>query len=126
MNMAERSAPAVHWVLVTLMLWILARVLPTTGARRNTPAAAFRKPLPGKGVGGPVRLPAPRVSPYSTDHAPLDGAASRLVRPYVTTARETAARQLRRTILVLAADFGIDLDTRDIHTAPAAVWGGMR
>ncbi|MFD9031886.1 hypothetical protein ACFVZW_12165 [Streptomyces sp. NPDC059567] len=38
-----------------------------------------------------------------------------MVRPYLL-AHERRARQLqRRLTLVLAADFGIDLDTRDMH-----------
>ncbi|KPI08918.1 hypothetical protein OK074_3442 [Actinobacteria bacterium OK074] len=124
--MPERSAPAVHWVLVTLMLWILAHALPATGARRRKPSTAWRTPGQRTGVDGPVQAPAapkPPSSPYSTDHAPLDATASRLVRPYVC-ARETAARRRRRTALVLAADFGLDLDTRDIHAATAG--GGIR
>ncbi|WP_330289635.1 hypothetical protein [Streptomyces sp. NBC_00576] len=89
-----------------------------------------------------------RRSPYSTDQGPLDGSASRLSRPYlpaaladsppetdaVTTtrtatvhvrpncaARERAVRLRRRAITVLAVDFGIDADTRDIHAELNAV-----
>ncbi|KPI05890.1 hypothetical protein OK074_4380 [Actinobacteria bacterium OK074] len=124
--MPERSAPAVHWVLVTLMLWILAHALPAMGSRRRNPSTACRTPWQRRGVDDLVRFrsaPKPPSSPYSTDRAPLDGAASRLVRPYVC-ARETAARWRRRTALVLAADFGVDLDTRDIHAVVAG--GGIR
>ncbi|WP_308030213.1 hypothetical protein [Streptomyces sp. CoH27] len=51
-------------------------------------------------------------SPYGLDTA-LDGLASRLVRPYVLEAErecERARQYRRRVALVLAADFGIDLD----------------
>ncbi|NEC84779.1 hypothetical protein [Streptomyces sp. SID12501] len=86
-----------------------------------------------------------RRSPYSTDRAPLDGSASRLSRPYLPAltdavpgaaavgaprtarvrpywaARERAVRLRRRAITVLAVDFGIDVDTRDIHAELSAV-----
>ncbi|WP_406727142.1 hypothetical protein WJ438_24400 [Streptomyces sp. GD-15H] len=49
-------------------------------------------------------------SPYCR-HLPLDGAASRLVRPYLTAhEQEQARRRHRRRVLVLAAGFGADLD----------------
>ncbi|MDX3457764.1 hypothetical protein PV396_38430 [Streptomyces sp. ME02-8801-2C] len=89
------------------------------------------------------RVPCRRRSPYSTDRAPLDGSASRLVRPYLPdvmdrapemaaslstarvrpyrAARERAVRLRRRTVAVLAADFGIDADTRDIHAVLSGV-----
>lgn len=55
------------------------------------------------------RLPFHR-SPYCL-HLPLDGTESRLVRPYlVAHEREEARQRRRRPALVLAADFGIDLD----------------
>ncbi|MFI1355242.1 hypothetical protein ACH4TV_16975 [Streptomyces sp. NPDC020898] len=84
-------------------------------------------------------MPAARRSPYSTDRAPLDGSASRLSRPYLPpltkpapetksfaaprtarvrpywAARERAVRLRRRAVTVLAVDFGISVDTRDIH-----------
>ncbi|MPY64398.1 hypothetical protein FNH08_46790, partial [Streptomyces spongiae] len=52
-------------------------------------------------------------SPYGLP-TPLDGAASALVRPYLAAhereAEEAALQQRRRLALVLAADFGVDLD----------------
>jgi hypothetical protein len=57
-----------------------------------------------------------RRSPYYL-HLPLDGAESRLVRPYVAAderERERARQHRRRVALVLAADFGIDLDAHVI------------
>ncbi|MGW8985404.1 hypothetical protein ACWGQ9_22440 [Streptomyces parvus] len=54
----------------------------------------------------------------------LDGEATALVRPYLVEyerGEERADRQrLRRLSLVMAADFGIDLDTRDVHAMGAA------
>lgn len=59
-------------------------------------------------VGSP-RPPLPR-SPYCR-HLPIDGSQTRLVRPYLTAHEQKEARQQhRRLALVLAADFGIDLD----------------
>ncbi|MDV5148081.1 hypothetical protein R1T08_28920 [Streptomyces sp. SBC-4] len=63
-----------------------------------------------------MRLPAPR-SPYGLD-GPLNGDESALVRPYLLAydqRQERARQRQRRLALVLAADFGIDLDTRDLH-----------
>ncbi|WP_371579242.1 hypothetical protein [Streptomyces sp. NBC_01314] len=48
-------------------------------------------------------------SPYGL-HGPIDGSASALVRPYLAAHEEEALQQRRRLALVLAADFGIDLD----------------
>ncbi|WP_322741140.1 hypothetical protein [Streptomyces hygroscopicus] len=62
-------------------------------------------------------MPAPR-SPYGTD-TPLDGAATRLVHPYVT-ACERARQRRRRVALVLTADFGTDIDRHVIGTERAA------
>jgi hypothetical protein len=83
---------------------------PGTGKRRRTrhqphPAAVPVTPPPPP----PARLPRPR-SPYGLATT-LDGTASRLVRPYLLVhEREAALQQRRRLALVLAADFGIDLD----------------
>ncbi|MEU9699758.1 hypothetical protein [Streptomyces sp. NPDC047981] len=44
-----------------------------------------------------------------------------MIRPYLL-AHERQTRQLQRRIsLVLAADFGIDLDMRDMHGLPGVV-----
>jgi hypothetical protein len=82
-----------------------AHPVPLRAAARPAPAPVA-PPRPG-----PVRLPAPR-SPYGLD-VPLDGAETAMVRPYLLACeqREERARQRqRRLALVLAADFGIDLD----------------
>ncbi|MFI8303958.1 hypothetical protein ACIF80_10975 [Streptomyces sp. NPDC085927] len=60
-----------------------------------------------------LTAPTPRLpllhSPYCR-HLPLDGTASRLVRPYLTAhEQEQALRRHRRRIVVLAAGFGVDL-----------------
>ncbi|PWI08278.1 hypothetical protein DIZ27_22795 [Streptomyces sp. NWU339] len=67
------------------------------------------------------RLPLHR-SPYCL-HLPLDGAASRLVRPYLTAheqEQEQARRRHRRRVLVLAAGFGADLDQHTSGVRKAA------
>ncbi|GAA4912660.1 hypothetical protein ACFPM3_23915 [Streptomyces coeruleoprunus] len=59
----------------------------------------------------PHPLPTPR-SPYGLD-LPLNGEESALVRPYLRAHedQQVRARQRQRQLaLVLAADFGIDLD----------------
>ncbi|MDH2387299.1 hypothetical protein QCN29_00550 [Streptomyces sp. HNM0663] len=61
-----------------------------------------------------IDLPAHR-SPYGLD-GPLNGNATPLVRPYV---RAQEQRE-RRFALVLAADFGVDLDTHLIGAPGAA------
>jgi hypothetical protein len=142
-DMRERSAV----VLVGLLLPLLCWVLPATGRRRKAASESIRNVMTSKNVKHQrqlaERVPCRRRSPYSTDRAPLDGSASRLARPYLpdlmdlapataasprTTrvrpyraARERAVRLRRRTVAVLAADFGIDADTRDIHAELAAV-----
>ncbi|MDT9690572.1 hypothetical protein Q5762_19935 [Streptomyces sp. P9(2023)] len=76
-----------------------------------TSSTADASPRPG-----PARLPAPR-SPYGLD-VPLNGYETAMVRPYLLAhdQREERARQRqRRLALVLAADFGIDLDIRVMH-----------
>jgi len=144
MNMAERSAAALHWLVVTLVLWGLTRLIPPTGNRRKPPTTAptvMTSKNPRDLADRTVRVPAPRRSPYSADQGPLDGSASRLSRPYLpalmdaapetrtvtalrTThvrpnraARERAVRLRRRTITALTKNFGIDLANRDTHAA---------
>ncbi|MFG2790044.1 hypothetical protein [Streptomyces sp. NPDC048419] len=90
-------------------LWWLRLLLgPGTGQRRKS--RSHRNPSPQLHI--VESLPRPR-SPYGL-HAPLDGTDSGLVRPYLAAhereVEEAALRQRRRLALVLAADFGIDLD----------------
>ncbi|MGY6024195.1 hypothetical protein [Streptomyces spinosirectus] len=93
--------------------WLRLLLAPGTGQRRKS--RSHRNPFPRHHL-TPIRpapaLPRPR-SPYGL-HALLDGADSALVRPYLAAqereAEEAALRQRRRLALVLAADFGIDLD----------------
>ncbi|WP_371579331.1 hypothetical protein [Streptomyces sp. NBC_01314] len=89
---------------------------PGTGRRRA--GTCLFEPGPGHESEASSRttgpLPAPR-SPYGLDQGPFDGAASPLVRPYLVAVEREQARQSRRRLaLVLAADFGIDLDRHTI------------
>ncbi|MEU9186507.1 hypothetical protein AB0D14_18555 [Streptomyces sp. NPDC048484] len=99
-------------IIHTLLRWVLGVLAPGTGRRRAVrhhcaPAAALRAAAPRATAVWP---PEPR-SPYGRAEAPLDGGASPLVRPYLVAVEQERARQSRRrTALVLAADFGIDLD----------------
>ncbi|MEU3748707.1 MULTISPECIES: hypothetical protein [Streptomyces] len=85
-----------------------------SGRHRGHTAPAFRPdPAPAP---TPLQPPSPR-SPYGLD-VPIDGHESALVRPYLVAydqRQERARQRQRRLALVLAADFGFDLDTRDLH-----------
>lgn len=84
---------------------------PGTGKRRRSHCHPM--PRPDLTPVRPTVAPLPRHrSPYGLP-TPLDGTASALVRPYLAAheeEEEVALRQRRRLTLVLAADFGIDLD----------------
>ncbi|AVV47267.1 hypothetical protein PYK79_18420 [Streptomyces sp. ID05-04B] len=116
-------------IIHALLRWILGVCAPGTGRRR----AGARPPVadPARIAARPccpaaARLPVPR-SPYGLAE-PLDGAATVPVRPYLLAAqraragleREQARQSRRRAALVLAADFGIDLDQHVIGTERAA------
>ncbi|MEU3731100.1 hypothetical protein AB0E81_16995 [Streptomyces sp. NPDC033538] len=106
-------------IIHAFLLWALNLLLPATGQRRaNTRTVT---PNAEDARTAAARLPLPR-SPYGAD-TPLDGAAAALVRPYVIAcehARERARRRRRRLTLVIAADFGIDLDRHVIGAERAA------
>ncbi|QYX79334.1 hypothetical protein [Streptomyces akebiae] len=99
-------------IIHAFLRWMLGIFVPGTGRRRrDLRRAVHPTPLPEAPVPSASRLSTPR-SPYSLDtNTPLDGAASPLVRPYLVAVEREQARQSRRRLaLVLAADFGIDLD----------------
>ncbi|MDX3518889.1 hypothetical protein [Streptomyces scabiei] len=103
--------------------WALGVFAPGTVRRRLTaarPAPPSRETPRHRPPALPQTLPAAR-SPYGL-HGPLDGGATVMVRPYVAEAEREQARQSRRRLaLVLAADFGIDLDEHVIGAATKAV-----
>ncbi|MDX3832454.1 hypothetical protein [Streptomyces europaeiscabiei] len=104
-------------IIHTFMLWILGVLAPGTGRRRadtrpagQTPACAPEAPR------ATVPWPPLRRSPYGVEE-PLPGESTAVVRPYVVLAErereragERALQRQRRVAMVLAADFGIDLD----------------
>ncbi|WP_217164324.1 hypothetical protein [Streptomyces sp. AC512_CC834] len=96
--------------------WVALLLGPGTGIHR---AGARRPHRPDPRAPRPAGIPLPR-SPYCV-HQPLDGAASRLVRPYLAAHEQELDRQRhRRLALVLAADFGIDLDQHIVGARKAA------
>jgi hypothetical protein len=95
-----------HDLIRRLTHWLGLLLGPGTGTHRAG------DPLPAR-LADSVCLPLHR-SPYCL-HLPLDGAESRLVRPYLAAHEQERARQHRRRVaLVLAAGFGTDLDTHVI------------
>jgi hypothetical protein len=102
-----------HDLIRRTVEWVRLLFAPGTGKRRRT----HRHPhlclhftaVRHDSTPLPPHLPLHR-SPYGLV-TPLDGTDSVLVRPYPTVHdREAALQQRRRLALVLAADFGIDLD----------------
>lgn len=93
-------------------------------ARPADPASCAAYP---RLVQGPVRAPrrpSPRLlprarSPYGLDTV-LIGEEVALIRPYVVAFEERQRQRQRRRNLVFAAHFGIDLDTRLIHSVGVA------
>lgn len=141
-DVRNRIAVALHRALCPVALLVLCLALPGTGRRRKAAREPRRTIVTSGNVKDQSHLVAHLVtprSPYSTDRAPLDGAASPLSRPYLPehldvrpsevaavsrtasvrphwAARERAVRLRRRAVAVLAADFRISLDTCDIHS----------
>ncbi|MFI2510026.1 hypothetical protein [Streptomyces sp. NPDC018972] len=93
--------------------WLGLLLGPGTGTRRR----GHRSPAPD--VGDSVHLPLHR-SPYCL-HPPLDGAESRLVRPYLVAQEAERARQWRRRgTLVPTVGFGSDFDQHVLGAERAA------
>ncbi|MFG2026949.1 hypothetical protein [Streptomyces sp. NPDC048825] len=102
-----------HDLIRRTLEWLRLLFAPDTGKRRRphrhphfcVHLTVVRRPSSPQ----PPNLPHHR-SPYGLVTL-LDGADSALVRPYLAAhEREAALQQRRRLALVLAADFGIDLD----------------
>ncbi|MGW7541334.1 hypothetical protein ACWGKQ_09465 [Streptomyces sp. NPDC054770] len=114
-----------HDLIPRALQWLRLLFAPGTGKRRrraHRPSfphlhlTLARCPLSAE----PSPLPSHR-SPYGLVTF-LDGTDSALVRPYLTACEgEAALQQRRRLALVLAADFGIDLDQHVIGTPEVAV-----
>lgn len=113
-------------IIHALILWA-SLVFGLRGCGRHRARRAL--PAPGRAPSGsvPERVASrpervrPR-SPYGLD-VPLNGDETALVRPYLAACeeRQERARQRRRCLaLVLAADFGVDLDADLIGAAGVA------
>lgn len=104
-----------------IAVWLWQVLAPGSGRRRAgfrpVAAAPAVQPRTAPGAGGRW-LPVPR-SPYGLREV-FDGDAVALVRPYLVEYERRRERARRRLVLVLAADFGIDLDMRDVHGAGVA------
>ncbi|MFJ1901557.1 hypothetical protein [Streptomyces sp. NPDC088115] len=112
--------------IAALLAWLLSVCALGSGRRRVRPLPSAW-PSGQRPEGAPVdpnaraRATRPR-SPYGLGER-LAGEDSALVRPYLVAyerQEERARQHLRRLSLVMAADFGIDLDARDVHAAGAA------
>lgn len=104
-----------HDLIPRTLQWLRLLFAPGTGKRRRSHPRRHLFPhvhltlVSCPSASQPPQLPRHR-SPYGL-HSPLDGAASSLVRPYLAAHEHQAVLQERRRLaLVLAADFGIDLD----------------
>ncbi|MFF7469254.1 hypothetical protein [Streptomyces sp. NPDC008092] len=113
-----------HDLIPRTLQWLRLLLAPGTGKRRRRP---HRPPFPHLHLtlvrcpltAEPSHLPGHR-SPYGLATL-LDGTDSALIRPYLTAhEREAALQQRRRLALVLAADFGIDLDQHVIGVPEVA------
>ncbi|MEU7566734.1 hypothetical protein AB0A99_12090 [Streptomyces fradiae] len=107
-----------HDLILALLACLMGLFAPGTGTRRagSGPVSVEAAGAPRTAPAAP-RLPAHR-SPYGREER-FDDPAGPLVRPYLVRFEENARRQRRRLALVLAADFGVDLDARVPHGAGA-------
>ena len=97
-------------IIHAMVRCILDLLAPGTGTRRASAHPLLKPPTPAPDSSHPLAVPLPtHRSPYGLP-LPLDGRAAALVRPYVVAAEREHAQLRRRIALVLAADFGIDLD----------------
>lgn len=105
-------------IIHLLLCWTLRFLAPGTGTRR-----AIQPPsIPAAPAPRPPKRPSPSLPPHRSPYGrvlPLDGGATALVRPYLVTHERQYAQLRRRLALVLAADFGIDLDQ---HLVGATGW----
>ncbi|KOG21274.1 MULTISPECIES: hypothetical protein [Streptomyces] len=125
-------------LIAALLAWLLGVLAPGCGQRRAGTPPPFPAYARGVEESRPTTTPA-RQSPRerigspqgSTTHPrppyglaeTFAGEDTALIRPYLIACerQEERARQRWRCVsLVLAADFGIDLDTRDVHAAGVA------
>jgi hypothetical protein len=105
-----------HDLIRRLVTWLSHLLIPGTGTHR---AGVHPMAVPAHVERSSISHPTHR-SPYGLD-LPLDSAEGHLVRPYlVAHEQELDRRRCRRLALVVAADFGIDLDRHLIGTTGVA------
>ncbi|MFG2565085.1 hypothetical protein ACGFR6_06545 [Streptomyces sp. NPDC048567] len=119
-------------IIHALLRLLLELLVPGSAGRRRAGARAealhsaqgadeaVRTGAPA-GRRAPERATRPR-SPYGLGER-LAGEDTALIRPYLLAyerQEERARQRLRRLSLVMAADFGIDLDARDVHAMGVA------
>ncbi|MDX2657881.1 hypothetical protein PV736_02165 [Streptomyces scabiei] len=109
-----------HDLIRCIVAWLRQVFAPGTGRRRAGVRPAHQSPVRQLDAPRPAaaRLPAHR-SPYGLE-APLPGESAATVRPYVVEA-ERARQRRRRVALVLASDFGVDLDRHVIGAEAVTV-----
>lgn len=115
-------------IIHAFVRWILGVLAPGTGRRRAGTRPAMRTlACTPEAPGAAAPWPPVRRSPYGVEE-PLPGEATAVVRPYVVLAEreraqecEQARQRRRRVAMVLAADFGIDLD---LHVVGAEAVAG--
>ena len=124
--------------IAALLAWLRGVLAPGSGRHRFDPlppAPASVRRTEGAGLAsaparqgagewfGPARERAVRLrSPYGLGER-LAGEDTALIRPYLAAyerQEERARQRSRRLRLVMAADFGIDLDDRDVHAGGVA------
>ncbi len=96
-------------IIHALLSWVAVKFGPRPYGRHRCRPTPGPSPERSARPLGPISVALPR-SPYGLD-LPIDGAETALVRPYLAADEQ---RQ-RRLALVLAADFGIDLDTHVLY-----------
>jgi hypothetical protein len=94
-------------IIHAFLRWVVEVFGPRPRGRHRAERAAAVRPLLAPPA-PPAWHSSPR-SPYGLE-SPLNGEEVALVRPYLVAFEERRRQRERRLALVLAADFGIDLD----------------
>ncbi|KUN98042.1 hypothetical protein AQJ67_28720 [Streptomyces caeruleatus] len=105
-------------IIHALLCWVMEVFGPRPRGRHRAERAATVPQLLAPPTRPAHRSTSPR-SPYGLE-SPLKGEETALVRPYLVAFEERQRQRERRLALVLAADFGIDLDQHVIGARRAA------
>ncbi|MFI1731724.1 hypothetical protein ACH40E_21435 [Streptomyces acidicola] len=104
-------------IIHAFLCWVVEVFCPNPRGRHRAERAATVSPLLAPPE--PQARPSSPRSPYGLE-SPLNGEDAALVRPYLVAFEERQRQRERRLALVLAADFGIDLDRHVIGARRAA------